>query len=363
MTQGEQWEATCRICLESSPVLCSDDAVVLSEDRLISPCACSGTQAFVHAKCLTKWQNAVMTSRRPGARHSAALICTVCTQKFSITPSETGFPSHISKIFSSYSCELTCLFCVLCACYLALAGLNLQTISDQLESSIAMAREILPCSFNIMKEACLSWTCSLLGGKLGYGHPSLHPGTLLVATAAMPSPFFFGSVVLLYDHRRCSASRGLILNMPVEDERIFDWETKALPSIHNNVLLKRLGHGLGGPIAQHDWMILHRCICCASSPLKHSCSLPLGKEKPFSMDWGRELLPGIYLGRDISPMLQYAKEESPMLPRQVLHGHAEWFVGQLGSEVKRGYWLTKPNASEVLLATPPQELWHALIKD
>jgi len=357
MTHGEQFEVICRICLEPAPISLSDDADLLAEERLISPCACSGTQAFVHVKCLRRWQKAVMSSTRPGASHTAALICPVCTQKFSLVPPQTGLASRIVKVISNYSCELAGAFCVLSACYFAFAGLNLQTILDELENGIALAREILPCSFNInMEEKCLSGTCSALASRLGSGQPSLHPGSLLVATAAMPSSFFFGSVVLIYEHRRCSGSRGLILNMPLEEERRFEWETKSLPSMHSNALLKRVEHGVGGPVAQNDWMILHRCACCITSPQKQLCRQTLGKEKHLTIDWGVELLPGVFLGRDVSPVLLFAKEETPVVSHQLLHGHAEWFVGQLGSEVKRGFWLIEPNASEALLAMAPQEL-------
>ena len=33
-----------------------------------------GTQAFVHFKCLRKWQSAVMSSRRPSANYGPALM-------------------------------------------------------------------------------------------------------------------------------------------------------------------------------------------------------------------------------------------------------------------------------------------------
>ncbi|KAH9323120.1 hypothetical protein KI387_017759 [Taxus chinensis] len=362
MTQGEQFEPICRICLESNPISVLDDAGLLAEERLISPCACSGTQAYVHLKCLRKWQNAVLTSTRPGASRTAAIICPVCTASFSVVPLQTGLTSRMLKAISNYSCELAGVICVMCACYFALAGLNLQTILDDFDSALALAREIIPCSFNInMEEGCLSRTCSMLESRLGSGRPSLYPGTILVATAAMPSPFFFGSVVLLYEHRRCSGSRGLILNMPLEEERIFDWEAKSLRSMRNGALSKHVAHGVGGPVAPNDWMVLHKCAGCITSTPKHSCSQSLGKEKPFTRNLGLELLPGVFLGRDISPVLHFAKEETSVTTHQILHGHAEWFVGQLGSEVKRGFWLTEPNASDILLATPPHELWHALI--
>lgn len=363
-------EETCRICLETSSLSVISaaklsDSLPLDEDSLISPCACSGTQAFVHFKCLRKWQTAVMASRRPSANYSPALICSVCTQKFSVAPPRPALLYRIWKGLTSYSYEVAGLCIVLCACYLALAGHNLQSLLEELGSGLMLAREVFPCSFRftMLEEKCSSRTCSLLGSRWGSGRLNLYPGTLLVATPAMPSPFFFGSVVLLYEHKRCSGSRGLILNMQSEEIRITDWEKKLAPTINNPSALGRIAHGTGGPVALHDWMILNRCTCCASLSLKDShCSSQIDSDNKHK-DWGQELLPGVFLGRDVSPVFLHAKEEPTIFTHQVLHGHAEWFVGQLWSEVKRGLWITKQNASEILLSTPPHELWHILIRD
>eukprot|EP00249_Psilotum_nudum_P011071 c22951_g1_i1 orf=129-1244(+) len=369
MNRSKEVEETCRICLETSTVCAISssklsDSILPDEDRLISPCACSGTQAFVHYKCLRKWQIAVMANRRPGASHIPALICSVCTQKFSVVPPRPALLTQIWKVLTGYSCEVSGLFIVLCACYLALAGHNLHSLLEELENGIALAREVLPCSFhvNILDDKSLSKTCSLLGGKLGSGRPNLHPGIVLVATPAMPSPFFFSSVVLLFEHQRCSGSRGLILNMQPEEEKIIEWENEMLPSVNGASVLKHIAHALGGPVDQDKWTILNQCACC-SSPMEHSsCNQRLDVEKkPYSKDWGQELLPGIFLGHDLAPVLRHAKDEPPLLAHRVIHGHAEWFVGQLGSEVRRGLWITKQNASEILLSTPPNELWHVLI--
>ncbi|KAH7434628.1 hypothetical protein KP509_06G026800 [Ceratopteris richardii] len=369
MAEGEE---TCRICLETSslgPVSTSklSESLIPDEDRLISPCACSGTQAFVHFKCLRKWQTAVMSSRRPSANLSPALICSVCTQKFSVAPLRPALVVRIWKSLTNYSYEVAGLCIVLCACYLALAGHNLHSLLEELGSGLMLAREVFPCSFQFtaLEDKCSSRTCSLIGSRWGSGRLNLQPGTLLVATPAMPSPFFFGSVVLLYEHKRCSGSRGLVLNMQSEEQRISEWEKKMAPAISNPSVLGRIAHGTGGPLAQHDWMMLNRCACCGSLSSKDSpCSSQIeGDGKLYSKDWGQELLPGVFLGRDVSPVFVRSKEEPAIFSHQVLHGHAEWFVGQLWSEVKRGLWVTKQNASEILLSTPPHELWHVLIRE
>ncbi|KAJ7535301.1 hypothetical protein O6H91_12G026800 [Diphasiastrum complanatum] len=359
-------EETCRICLESSPISCSYAAKLsdsIKENQLISPCACTGTQAFVHLKCLRRWQRAVMSSRLPGAGHTPALICSVCTSRFTVAPPKPPLTLQLWKVASAYAWEAAGLFMIMCACYMALTGHNVQSLIDELESRLALAREVLPCSirFNVWEDKCLSPACSLLGGRLGSGRPHLHPGTLLVATPAMPSAFFFGSVVLLYEHQRCSGSRGLVLNMQAQEAKVGEWEKDVIPRVRSRALLKNLSHGIGGPLAEDEWMILHRCQlslekCGICSHKTATAKTPCGR------GWGQEMLPGVYLGRDISPLILQEKSEVFPLTHQVLHGHAEWYVGQLGSEIRRGLWVTKENTSDILISTPPLELWHALVK-
>ncbi|KAL3687605.1 hypothetical protein R1sor_013914 [Riccia sorocarpa] len=398
-------EETCRICLESSPVSSSSysklsDSFFLEDDRLISPCACSGTQAFVHFKCLRRWQRSVMATRRPGAGHGPALVCSVCTQKFSVAPPRPPLSCQLWKALAGYSCEVTGLLILLCAFYVALAGHSLQSLLDELEGGLALAREVLPCSFrlNSMDDDCSTGNCNSslhLGGK-GWASSStsgrLRPGTLLIAAPSMPYPYLFGSVVLLYEHQRCSGSRGLVLNKEAGEEVISDWEKNALLG-KKRPSSKQVGHGIGGPLARDQFTILHRCQDCSKWTSK-----TVDQEKlVLSRDWGHELLPGIYLGREIGPVqrtldacsLSEASGSSPdcaeelgkndekgesengtgieglaagKVEHHVLHGHAEWFVGQLGSQIRRGLWIVEDNASDVLMSTPMNELWHALLK-
>ena len=150
-----------------------------------------------------------------------------------------------------------------------------------------------------------------------------------------------------------------------QEDVITEWERKLPATLGNPPFLQRIAHGTGGPVAPHDWMILNRCSLKESSPclFNHVLETKLIHNK----DLGQELLPGVFLGRDVSSIFGRGRagkdEDYNMVSHQVLHGHAEWFVGQLQSEVKRGLWIMKHNASEILLSTPPHELWHALIRD
>ncbi|BBN08253.1 hypothetical protein Mp_4g10100 [Marchantia polymorpha subsp. ruderalis] len=388
MSQGGQVEETCRICLESSPIFATSysklsDSFFLEDDRLISPCACSGTQAFVHFKCLRRWQRSVMATRRPGAGHGPALVCSVCTQKFSVAPPRPPLGCQLWKAFAGYSCEVTGLLIILCAFYVALAGHSLQSLLDELEGGLALAREVLPCSFrlNSMEDDCAAGNCnsSLLGSK-GWASSSnsnrLHPVTLLIATSSMPSPYFFGSV----------------------EDVVREWEKNALLG-QNRPAMKQVEHGIGGPHAQDQWTVLHRCQECAKWAGRSGSEEKL----VLSRELGHELVPGLYLGREISPLLRIldacnlsensvsvrdcaqdvekggsknengigvsdlsAAEEAASkelylgFDHHVLHGHAKWVVGQLGSEIRRGWWIVDENSSDVLISTPLNELWHAL---
>ncbi|XP_024373029.1 uncharacterized protein [Physcomitrium patens] len=454
---GQQAE-TCRICLESSTIANSSTGSISrftdveDEDRLISPCACSGTQAYVHYRCLQRWQQSVLASRRTGpGLQSPALICSVCTHKYSIAPPQPTMISRIRKICTSYACEVTGLLIILnaasaqklntsscilisslsvilgavffccfqLACYVALAGHNLQSLIDDFESGLALAIEVLPCSLQmkVLEDSCNSRTCkrggessAAIGGvtvpKLKKTNPrsgpcstfklgsrwwnssnSLHPGTLLVATPTMLSPYYFGTVVLLYEHERCRGSRGIILNKQAEAE-ILKWENQLFLGVHNSAALRHITHGTGGSHKPDDWFILQRC---SPSPVKcKHCAADTARPKTCSKDWGREILPGIFLGKDVGPVLRHLNgckrlsvmgqqcsvkaesikedrvrknEECYYVDHQVIHGHAEWYVGQLGSAVKRGLWKTRENASAILLSTPPHELWHTLLSE
>ncbi|CAI2337948.1 unnamed protein product [Caenorhabditis sp. 36 PRJEB53466] len=55
----------CRICFDNES----------GTDRLIRPCSCSGTVAFVHNGCLERW-----------VRATSNIQCTICQDDFELTP-------------------------------------------------------------------------------------------------------------------------------------------------------------------------------------------------------------------------------------------------------------------------------------
>jgi hypothetical protein len=65
------------------------------------------------------------------------------------------------KVITSYACEVTGIIIILLACYVALAGHNLQTLIDDFESGLSLAIEVLPCSLQmkVLEDGCNSRTC------------------------------------------------------------------------------------------------------------------------------------------------------------------------------------------------------------
>lgn len=81
---AEDLATRCRICLGDEES---------AEDPLVSPCACRGSQALIHWRCLEKCQQSAL--RSGVASHK----CTVCLETFSVTLAMTEIPPlHSGKL-------------------------------------------------------------------------------------------------------------------------------------------------------------------------------------------------------------------------------------------------------------------------
>lgn len=69
--EERQAGAICRVCFEAGSGV------------LITPCACTGTQQWIHEHCLRQWQRSLLGQRDAGQRASR---CSVCTQLFALPP-------------------------------------------------------------------------------------------------------------------------------------------------------------------------------------------------------------------------------------------------------------------------------------
>jgi len=67
--EERQAGAICRVCFEAVSGV------------LITPCACTGTQQWIHEHCLRQWQRSLL-----GQRDHRASRCSVCTQLFALPP-------------------------------------------------------------------------------------------------------------------------------------------------------------------------------------------------------------------------------------------------------------------------------------
>lgn len=75
-------EALCRWCFVEAA----------ADDPLLTPCACTGTQRFVHASCLRAWQRQTqLDGRGDKARH-----CAVCTAPFEAPPVRLSLPEALA---------------------------------------------------------------------------------------------------------------------------------------------------------------------------------------------------------------------------------------------------------------------------
>ncbi|CAI7917663.1 unnamed protein product, partial [Closterium sp. NIES-54] len=203
---GEQL-GFCRICLESSPLPTRQETglsaifncgLSSSDDSLISPCACTGTQAYVHLACLRRWQWAVMASRHPGTNYTPALVCSVCTQRFSVAPPRLSIGLRLLRLIEFYSRELTGFFVFLITCYVLLVfHMEFASLIFQLHSLLHT----------------ISRTLWREGASV-----SVHPGMLLVASPSMPmaASIFYQSVVLLYDYHPSVGISGIVINKPMQ---------------------------------------------------------------------------------------------------------------------------------------------------
>ncbi|CAI5461543.1 unnamed protein product [Closterium sp. Yama58-4] len=174
----------------------------LASISLISPCACTGTQAYVHLACLRQWQWAVMASRHPGTNYTPALVCSVCTQRFSVAPPRLSIGLRLLRLIEFYSRELTGFFVFLVTCYVLLVfHMEFATLIFQLHSLFHT----------------ISRTLWREGASV-----SVHPGMLLVASPSMPiaASIFYQSVVLLYDYHPSVGISGIVINKPMQDDEL-----------------------------------------------------------------------------------------------------------------------------------------------
>ncbi len=163
--------------------------------------------------------------------------------------------------------------------------------------------------------------------------PEVHTGKLLVATPAITDPNFFRTVVLVCGHDENGAF-GLVLNRPVDDEKVVDhllqWgEHSSTPAV--------LFHG---------------------GPVETSAAFALGKLEPRP---GEE--PSVVFGTVALIDLRTLPEEMEVELREVrvFVGYSGWGAGQLETEVEEGGWfVVDPEPGDPFSANP-DDLWKDVL--
>ena len=208
---------TCRFCLEPAP-----------REDLVSPCACDGSQKYVHLSCLRLWQQTVRDQPR-------AARCNVCLRPFSFAPDSEPMLEHIHRLAREVLPTFLALVGVLAlnhsllfvGCITLIALLCTRTFAFAVIAIVGIfsllvcyqirgARPIL-----FVDESGRTRMALIRQGEPVQG---LSAGTLLVASEAISHGAFRHSVVLLLEHDSARGSRGIIINSlhvsPVADEEL-----------------------------------------------------------------------------------------------------------------------------------------------
>ena len=219
----------CRVCL-------MDD----SEEELCQPCACRGTQAWVHPKCLAMWQH----SPSGGDRASRRSICPVCRNLYaSQYLPRTASPSLPSSCAGSDWSKSLCQV-LLCAALFPMLVLVVSLLLGERrgdgpsggwisEAGIVYASGSVGAALGLVgaARALGTWLLRLIGVRLcfvvdehgapllrvvrvGYPVRGLAAGALLVATDRIGGGFF-ERTVLLITHHSAEGTLGFILNAPI----------------------------------------------------------------------------------------------------------------------------------------------------
>eukprot|EP00197_Chlamydomonas_leiostraca_P015040 CAMPEP_0202881268 /NCGR_PEP_ID=MMETSP1391-20130828/36291_1 /ASSEMBLY_ACC=CAM_ASM_000867 /TAXON_ID=1034604 /ORGANISM="Chlamydomonas leiostraca, Strain SAG 11-49" /LENGTH=437 /DNA_ID=CAMNT_0049563925 /DNA_START=313 /DNA_END=1623 /DNA_ORIENTATION=+ len=219
----------CRICFDADPVA-----------QLVAPCACRGSQQFVHRECLHQWQQAVLKLK---VKTDRAYRCSVCLQPFSIAPRGPPLRQRAAQSLLLAARALCTFLALGCISASAWPHLALPLVLMLATACLLNRPQSLLCGVLLALGAMLTvlHCCGLrlvvrvepeagsagegggysAGGRMGlalirHGAPvgALRAGMLLVASRSLSHTMFREAVVLV-THHSSQGTRGVMLTRPV----------------------------------------------------------------------------------------------------------------------------------------------------
>lgn len=170
--------------------------------------------------------------------------------------------------------------------------------------------------------------------QIRYNNVTPVAGRLLVAEPFLGDPFFSRSVVLLIEHND-QGTFGLIMNkeVPVKPSEA----VRALGNYEGKVFV-------GGPVQPRSIFYLHT----------------LGDR----LEGSHRVLDNLYWGGD-AQQLNDMIIQGQVKPGEVRFylGYSGWSPGQLQDELKRNSWVVTTASADLLLNTPPKNLWKTLLRN
>ncbi len=170
-------------------------------------------------------------------------------------------------------------------------------------------------------------------------------GKLLLADLDLKDPHFLKSVVLVVEHSADGAF-GLVVNrsLGLTADQIVDEHNRAVKFPLRRGKIPLYG---GGPVENQAVFTLHTGLDSGS------CSPAV-----------REVAPGLFFEPSFPAVRDYVSGVSPEYPPDDLPtvrlylGYAGWGEGQLEEEMSEGAWHVVPAEANLVLRTPPTEMWQ-----
>lgn len=383
-TEAKAAPRTCRVCLQNEEED-DNDPSASSSGGLISPCSCTGTNQWVHAKCLRTWLVAVYQ------RGGDATRCELCRQPYVIKGlAPKGAHKHWLWKRWQPALVLTLLVCCFSLCSGITDGLTLSPLRILALCALAAACQWLCVGVEagfIAGPLLLLVIAMLFGWGIMYppwmatgdAVPELRAGIALSfrrENGRVGGGPFSESIVLITEYDYARGAVGYIINKVVRKtadrsgEGLFDRSGKGrlwwpqddndsgsheeLDSINLKNLPLRLGYGGPVPTMRNGgWEVIHTA---------GDETMVRGSTEVLNLE-------GVYVGGrrdDLLKELQHGEApRHPTLqlshPRAIaVRGYAGWAPSQLDGEVRRGAWaIHKVNAS-LIFDLPVNEMYGVI---